>query len=417
MPADLALKATVPTAERPPRPHVDYLDGVRAWPRCTSPSATPGPAAPTVADAPGTPGGGADDYGHQAVDVFLVLSGFCLMLPVVRHGTLAGGAWGFYLRRARRILPPYYAALGLCVLLLLLLPLVSHHHGARFTPAGLVVNALLLQDLFPPLANQFDAPTWTVAVEWKIYFLFPLLVWLLGRAGPGAVLLLTAALGAGLTALLHRLAPAMPLDHTCPWYVALFGLGVLRRLGNKIGPIPGKWLCGLGAATVLLLIVSVLPSPSPLGRTALERCQHGGDGGVPAGAVGPGQAPLARAVGPGPAVLASAGVPGHVRLLPVFTPFSLAGSGDLGVQPSFPPRPAGAHLGGARAPTRSPIDGTGRPVAVRAPPVPADHRAGPPADSGPVLPFFVVCERPFLNTRRRESLAQTARDAALAPAP
>ena len=251
MRADLALKAPVPATNQPPHPHVDYLDGVRgvaalyvtlchAWSPLFQLSRTPW----------GRLGVGFADYGHQAVDVFLVLSGFCLMLPVVRHGTLAGGAWGFYVRRARRILPPYYAALGLCLLLLLLLPLFSHHHGARFTPAGLAVNTLLLQDLFPPLANQFDAPTWTVAVEWKIYFLFPLLVWLLRRAGPGAVLLLTAALGAGLTGLMHHLAPAMPLDHTCPWFTALFGLGVCAGWATGRPPTE-KWLCGLGAATVL----------------------------------------------------------------------------------------------------------------------------------------------------------------------
>ena len=57
-------------------------------------------------------------YGHLAVDVFIVLSGFCLILPVARSGgALAGGAAGFYRRRARRILPPYFAALTISVAL------------------------------------------------------------------------------------------------------------------------------------------------------------------------------------------------------------------------------------------------------------------------------------------------------------
>ena len=31
--------------------------------------------------------------------------------------------------------------------------------------------------------------------------------------------------------------------------------------------------------------------------------------------------------------------------------------------------------------------------------------------------FFLAFERPFLNTKKRETLAETARDAALSPAP
>jgi peptidoglycan/LPS O-acetylase OafA/YrhL len=50
--------------------------------------------------------------GHLAVSVFICISGFCLMLPVARgDGALKGGPLLFFKRRARRILPPYYAAL------------------------------------------------------------------------------------------------------------------------------------------------------------------------------------------------------------------------------------------------------------------------------------------------------------------
>src|ERR1700689_2493356 len=51
-------------------------------------------------------------FGHLAVGIFIVLSGFCLMLPVARSGNdrLTRGLTEFIKRRARRILPPYYAA-------------------------------------------------------------------------------------------------------------------------------------------------------------------------------------------------------------------------------------------------------------------------------------------------------------------
>ncbi len=58
-------------------------------------------------------------YGAFAVVIFIVLSGYGLMLSVIRSqsGYVAGGLLGYIKRRSRRILPPYYAALGFCLLL------------------------------------------------------------------------------------------------------------------------------------------------------------------------------------------------------------------------------------------------------------------------------------------------------------
>src|SRR4051812_44058637 len=52
-------------------------------------------------------------YGHFAVVVFIVLSGYTLMLPIARaaQGHLNGSFLAYVKRRARRILPPYYASL------------------------------------------------------------------------------------------------------------------------------------------------------------------------------------------------------------------------------------------------------------------------------------------------------------------
>src|SRR6185312_12443555 len=51
-------------------------------------------------------------YGRFAVVVFIVLSGFSLALSPARHGWRLGGASRFAYRRARRILPAYWAALA-----------------------------------------------------------------------------------------------------------------------------------------------------------------------------------------------------------------------------------------------------------------------------------------------------------------
>ena len=49
--------------------------------------------------------------GHFSVDFSIVLSGFCLMLPVVHSHQLNGGAWKFYKKRFRWIVPPSWVVL------------------------------------------------------------------------------------------------------------------------------------------------------------------------------------------------------------------------------------------------------------------------------------------------------------------
>src|SRR3954451_14897964 len=51
-------------------------------------------------------------YGRFAVVVFIVLSGFSLALSPAHHGWQLGSVAQFAYRRARRIVPAYWAALG-----------------------------------------------------------------------------------------------------------------------------------------------------------------------------------------------------------------------------------------------------------------------------------------------------------------
>ncbi|RYG91671.1 MAG: acyltransferase, partial [Alphaproteobacteria bacterium] len=127
--------------------------------------------------------------GHYAVGLFIVLSGFCLALPIVRgDGTIRGGAWNFFQRRARRILPSYYLAVAFSLLVIFLFS-INHKTGTHWdisvpvTLSSLLTHLFLLQDAFgdPKINHAF----WSISVEWRIYFLFPLLV--LGWRRLGAV--------------------------------------------------------------------------------------------------------------------------------------------------------------------------------------------------------------------------------------
>lgn len=124
-------------------------------------------------------------FGHIAVAVFIVLSGYCLMLPVARSadGQLSGSAVRFFQRRAMRILPPYYAALLLCLLLIRFVPALGKPSAANwdialpaFTTGVLLSHLLLLHNLSPNWIFKIDYPMWSVATEWQIYFLFPFLM-------------------------------------------------------------------------------------------------------------------------------------------------------------------------------------------------------------------------------------------------
>jgi peptidoglycan/LPS O-acetylase OafA/YrhL len=231
-------------------------------------------------------------YGHLSVDVFIVLSGFCLTLPVVRRGNRmadGGGAWRFYAKRVRRIFPAYLAALAIS---LLIHAAVEFHDSRSITipTAALFFNGLLLQDLFnalqlqsvfPGSLTELNAPLWSVAIETKIYVLFPLLVVLLaglGQRARPAILLLTAIIGYGLVSLALRLEPGLrteDLAHSCPWYFFLFGMGVCAA-SRASGPVAGEasvWTAADrrkwgGFAIALGALFVALIAYYPLGRQA-----------------------------------------------------------------------------------------------------------------------------------------------------
>ena len=164
--------------------------------------------------------------GHLSVTVFIVISGFCLTLPVISNGgQLRGGVGGFLRRRARRILPPYYAAVALC--LLLIWTVIGKPTGSlwdypiRVNAAAIFCHLVLIQDLFA--TSLINYVFWSIAVEWHIYFIVPLLVWCWRRYGATAVVLGSLSFGYGL-----RFAFSdTRLTRAHPQFLGMFALGML----------------------------------------------------------------------------------------------------------------------------------------------------------------------------------------------
>ncbi|MDF5724802.1 MAG: acyltransferase [Rhizonema sp. PD37] len=177
------------------------------------------------------------DYGDFAVAIFIVLSGYVLMLPVTRSqsGYLSEGLWNYIQRRARRILPPYYAALIFSILVAaIILGLIKifnfqWHKLAEdeifkpfFSPIDLITHLLLIQNFTSDTVESIDAPMWSIAVEWQIYFIFPLLllpIW--RRFGLFSTVIATFLISSIPFYLWNTLIGPV---HT--WFIGLFALGM-----------------------------------------------------------------------------------------------------------------------------------------------------------------------------------------------
>ena len=116
-------------------------------------------------------------YGRFAVVVFIVLSGFSLALSPARHGWRLDGISQFARRRARRILPAYWAALAFSLAVAWLI-VPQPGHGVP-DAKSVLVNGLLVQNIVG--AHSPNAAFWSMAVEAQLYLLFPLLLLMVRR--------------------------------------------------------------------------------------------------------------------------------------------------------------------------------------------------------------------------------------------
>ena len=148
--------------------------------------------------------------GFLGVDVFFVISGYLisgLVLAQLRTGTFTMS--GFYLRRARRILPALL--LMLFVVSLLSLAILLAHEMRDFAKllvasVGFIPNLALLNQ-----TGYFDTAAhlkpllhmWSLGVEEQFYFVWPVFLMLMARRDRPERTLLMIAILAGLSFLAH----------------------------------------------------------------------------------------------------------------------------------------------------------------------------------------------------------------------
>lgn len=116
------------------------------------------------------------EAGYAGVTIFFVLSGFVLAVNYFRQMTSLHivPAYNYFIARIARVYPLY-------VLLLFYFVVSMHAHGESVT--GWWQNLLVIQTWSPDIARaySFDAPSWSVSVEFFLYACFPLLIPLFAR--------------------------------------------------------------------------------------------------------------------------------------------------------------------------------------------------------------------------------------------
>src|SRR5664279_1730928 len=182
------------------------------------------------------------DNGRIAVIVFIALSGFSLAIGPARSGWRFRSIREFARRRAWRILPPYWAALGFSLVMVWFV--LAQPGWAVPDGKSVIVYGLLVQD-----AVSTGIPNrafWSIAIEAQLYVLLPLLLLIVRRWSAIAMVALVAAI----VVTMGLLGPQVPwmndaLVKFTPDLAVLFAVGVLAAgivtASERVRSQPWAW--------------------------------------------------------------------------------------------------------------------------------------------------------------------------------
>lgn len=108
--------------------------------------------------------------GGNGVDLFFVISGFCMYFFYARKSTFTSAHyWRFLKKRWFRLSPAYYTAV---TVYLLVDKFIYHYDRPYFT---ILLNSLAYANVFTP---QYSAAShfWTLGVEWQFYVIIPFIL-------------------------------------------------------------------------------------------------------------------------------------------------------------------------------------------------------------------------------------------------
>ena len=169
---------------------------------------------------------------RMGVQLFFVLSGYLIFRPfaaAILDGARKGPSMARYVvRRAARILPAYWLAVGASFLLLRHLD-----HPMQVDPAELPIFVVFAQNHFLETIKHLDPPMWTLAIEASFYVTLPIfgllalkLVRGRGRAALTALTLLVVAGGVVSTILAYTHHWPQTLSTSLLPHLTEFGAGM-----------------------------------------------------------------------------------------------------------------------------------------------------------------------------------------------
>ena len=167
------------------------------------------------------------------VDLFMVLSGFCLFLPLCKADALKNWRMGnYFMRRVRRIAPPYYAAILYAILLPQILVVLYRALGQQADwqqlPSALQLGTHLVfaHTLFVETWSGINGSLWTLGLEAQFYLVFPIAIWGFVRFGPRFFwVMIGASIAYRVGIVWYHNAIGQPLSGDRAFVVSIFFLG------------------------------------------------------------------------------------------------------------------------------------------------------------------------------------------------
>ncbi len=217
-------------------------------------------------------------YGRYAVNLFIVLSGFCLMMPAVKNNdVLRDGVLNFFKRRAWRIVPPYYFAmlLSLALIHFFINKLTGNIWDASLpvTLKSVFTHIILMHDVFHENL-KINYAFWSISVEWRIYFLFPLLLICWRKLGPIKTTILSMPLMyITLCVLTSKFGRTLTVQ-----FVSLFTMGMLAasivfssKHPCQLKSAPWGWIT-LAMSVVVLVVLPIIHIQDVINESLSDYC-------------------------------------------------------------------------------------------------------------------------------------------------
>lgn len=179
-------------------------------------------------------------YGYLGVEIFFVLSGFCLAYPLLAAKSATTSWWIYAQRRILRIVPAYWAALALLLIMSLILARwnVGSSLGIRFLQVPTVRQFFYAVSL---VGVWFNPVFWTLTVEARWYLLLPFAITLTRRCGVLVLFIICVAVSAAYAFVEPLQSGRLEfLIGPLPLFLPLFAIGiaaaaVLRRNRFSLG--------------------------------------------------------------------------------------------------------------------------------------------------------------------------------------